>query len=199
MRLATPPQERTLLRAVQDRHPPLRDAVLGDLAMARRVRGEHEPLTSRGAIVLAIVRLMMRTDAFGALVLYRIRCSCQRRRIPVLPWLAHRAAMMWADVCIGDPVLIHPGVVIPHGQLVIDGFVEIHGGARLRPFVTIGLREGHIVGPTLLGGVKVGTGAKLIGPCTIGQGAVIGANAVVTKDVPPGAVVAGVPARVIRE
>jgi serine O-acetyltransferase len=43
--------------------------------------------------------------------------------------------------------------------------------------------------------VSIGTGAKLIGPVTVGAGARIGANAVVVHDVPPGATVVGAPAR----
>jgi serine O-acetyltransferase len=46
--------------------------------------------------------------------------------------------------------------------------------------------------------VRIGAGAKILGKITIGDFAVIGANAVVIKDVPPGAVVAGVPARELR-
>jgi serine O-acetyltransferase len=46
--------------------------------------------------------------------------------------------------------------------------------------------------------VQIGVGAKVLGPIRIGRGAVIGANAVVLHDVPPGAVVVGIPARVLR-
>ena len=107
-------------------------------------------------------------------------------------------AIAWAQLSIGDPVVVAPGVRIPHGQIVIDGFVEVQAGAKIRPFVTIGLKEGVYEGPTIERNVAIGTGAKIIGPVTIGQGAVIGANAVVVDDVPARAVVAGVPARVVR-
>ena len=52
--------------------------------------------------------------------------------MPVLPRLAHRLAIADARVSIGDPVIIHPGVYIIHGQVVIDGLIEIdaRGGDR---------------------------------------------------------------------
>ena len=50
--------------------------------------------------------------------------------------------------------------------------------------------------PTVEDGVTIGAGARVLGPVVIGRGAQIGANSVVVKDVPPGAVVVGVPGRV---
>ena len=62
----------------------------------------------------------------------------------MLPRLAHRLAMAIAQVSIGDPVSSHPGVYIVHGQVVLDGLVEIHTGATIAPWVTIGLRAGDV-------------------------------------------------------
>ena len=69
--------------------------------------------------------------------------------MPVLPRLAHRLAMALAQVSIGDPVVVEPGVYVVHGQIVIDGIVEIGGGTVVSPFVTIGLRAGELRGPTV--------------------------------------------------
>ena len=66
----------------------------------------------------------------------------------------------------------------------------------IAPCVTIGLRAGDYRGATIERDVSIGTGAKVIGPVRIGEGATIGANAVVVDDVPPGATVVGAPARV---
>jgi len=49
--------------------------------------------------------------------------------------------------------------------------------------------------PTLSDGVIIGSGAQVLGPITVGQGARVGANAVVTRDVPQGATMVGIPAR----
>ena len=92
-------------------------------------------------------------------------------------------------------MLVHPGVYVIHGQVVIDGLVEIHSGAVIAPFVTIGLRAGDVQGATIERDVSIGTGAKVIGGVRIGEGAVVGANAVVVDDVPAGATVVGAPAR----
>ena len=186
------------MRELHQRHPSFRTSVIADLLANQEADGLRGPPESRLEAVLEILRLAMDHDAFGALVLYRLKTACQRRGVPVVPRLAHRAAIAWAQLSIGDPVVVSPGIRIPHGQIVIDGFVEVHTGAKIRPFVTIGLKEGVYQGPTIERNVAIGTGAKIIGPITIGQGAVIGANAVVVHDVPARAVVAGVPARVVR-
>jgi serine O-acetyltransferase len=177
------------------RHPGLRSAVLADLRFEHRARGDGRPLGSRRALLRELVRLVWASDAFGALLCYRVKTCLQQARIPIVPQLAHRAAVMWGQLAIGDPVKVHPGVRFPHGQVVIDGFVEIRSGAEIRPFVTIGLKEGDLRGPTIGEGARIGTGARIMGPVTIGRRAVVGANAVVIDDVPAGGVVAGVPAR----
>ena len=103
--------------------------------------------------------------------------------------------MMLAQVSIGDPVIVQPGLYVIHGQIVIDGLVEVGPGAVIGPWVTIGLRAGNVQGATLERDVHVGTGAKVVGPVRIGAGAQIGANAVVVTDVEPGSTVVGVPAK----
>ena len=64
--------------------------------------------------------------------------------------------------------------------------------------VTIGMRNKHEF-PVLEDNVFIGAGARVLGGLTIGEGAVIGANAVVVKDIPAGATAVGIPAKVIHQ
>jgi serine O-acetyltransferase len=181
----------------RSRHPRLRDAVVADARVTAAYRFERSEFRSRVDAVLQILRLMWMSDAFLAQVLYRTKARLQALGVPLAPRVAHKLAMAIAQVSIGDPVVVHPGVYIVHGQIVVDGIVEIHSGAVLGPFVTIGLR-GELQGPTIGPDVSIGTGAKVLGNVRVGRGAQIGANAVVLDDVPERATVVGIPARPVR-
>ena len=102
-------------------------------------------------------------------------------------------------------VEIHPGALIgrrffiDHGMGVVIGeTAEVGDDVMLYHGVTLGGRsmartKRH---PTIGDGVVIGAGARVLGPVVVGAHAQIGANAVVVKDVPAGAVVVGVPGRV---
>jgi len=178
------------------RHPRLREALVADAKVTARYRGERAEFRSRLDAAAQMARLAWVSDAYLAQALYRAKARLQALGVPVLPRIAHRLAMVTAQVSIGDPVVMHPGVYILHGQVVIDGVAEIHSGVTIAPWVTIGLRAGDFNGAIIERDVSIGTGAKVIGAVRIGAGARIGANAVVVDDVPAGATVVGAPARV---
>ncbi len=120
-----------------------------------------------------------------------------------LRWLA-RFVSHWSRWFTG--IEIHPGVVIgrrffiDHGMGVVIGeTAEIGVDCTLYHGVTLGgtswnKGKRH---PTWGNGVVIGAGAKILGPITIGEGAKIGSNAVVVKDVPAGATAIGIPARIV--
>ncbi|WP_404385060.1 serine O-acetyltransferase [Caenispirillum salinarum] len=103
-------------------------------------------------------------------------------------------------------VEIHPGatigrrVFIDHATGVVIGeTAEVGNDVTLYQGVTLGgtsLHKGKRH-PTLGDGVIVGSGAQILGPHTVGEGARIGANAVVLDEVPPGVTVVGIPARMV--
>jgi serine O-acetyltransferase len=114
-------------------------------------------------------------------------------------WLSH-----WARWFTG--IEIHPGatigrrVFIDHGMGVVVGeTAEIGDDCTLYHGVTLGgtswnKGKRH---PTLGRGVVIGAGAKVLGPILVGDGAKVGSNAVVVRDVPPGATAVGIPARIV--
>jgi serine O-acetyltransferase len=84
------------------------------------------------------------------------------------------------------------------GGIIVSGDAVIGDDVVLRHGVTLGLKRTHERGAPRIGNrVDIGAGAKILGPVTIGDDAVIGANAVVLRDVPPGAMAVGIPARIL--
>ena len=102
---------------------------------------------------------------------------------------------------------IHPGakigkrLVIDHGMgLVIGETAEIGDDCLIYHGVTLG-GTGKETGkrhPTIGNNVLIGTGAKVLGPITIGSGSRVAANSVVLKDIPENSTAVGIPARVVR-
>lgn len=102
---------------------------------------------------------------------------------------------------------IHPGaklgrrVFIDHGIGVVVGeTAEIGDDSTIYQGVTLGgtsLTRGAKRHPTIGKNVVIGAGAKVLGPFTVGDGANVGSNAVVVREVPPGATAVGIPARII--
>jgi serine O-acetyltransferase len=195
LRRSTDDPRQAFLQARRAAQPSFRRAVLGDAAATAHWRGEGPRWNDRAHALPEILRLAWVSDAFAAQLLYRIKAAALARGIPVVPVLAHRGAMALAQVCIGDPVVVQPGLYLAHGQVVIDGLVDIGSDVVIFPWVTIGLRAGNVQGPTIEAGAQIGTGAKVVGPVTVGAGARVGANAVVVADVPAETTAVGVPAR----
>jgi serine O-acetyltransferase len=97
---------------------------------------------------------------------------------------------------------IGPGIFFPHTQGTVIGSWSIGKNVTIFQGVTLGAREmeydySESKRPTILDGVLIGAGAKILGGVTIGRNARIGANAVIIDDVPEDGLAVGIPARVI--
>ncbi|VZH85999.1 serine O-acetyltransferase [Corynebacterium rouxii] len=158
-----------------------------DLANAR----EHDPAA--------------RSDAENAIVYSGLHAIWSHRIAHVL-WqknLKGPARILAQFTRFLTGVEIHPGATIgrrffiDHGMgIVIGETAEIGDGVMLYHGVTLG---GQVLTqtkrhPTVEDDVVIGAGAKVLGPITIGKGSAIGANAVVTKDVPANHIAVGIPA-----
>ncbi|MCD8086446.1 MAG: serine O-acetyltransferase [Clostridiales bacterium] len=124
-----------------------------------------------------------------------------RHRLFFLARLVSQWARLWTGIEIHPGATIGRRFVIDHGMgIVIGETAEVGDDVLLYQGVTLG-GTGKDTGkrhPTVGNNVMIGSGAKVLGPFKIGDGARIAANAVVLREVPPQATAVGVPARIAR-
>lgn len=144
---------------------------------------------------------------FHALVFHRLAHALWRRGWRFLGrWLSQLAKFLTG-------IEIHPGavigrrLVIDHGSGVVIGETSVIGDdVTIYQAVTLGGISPSVDSasqidqkrhPTIGDRVIIGSGAQVLGPIVVGEGARIGANAVVSKEIPPGTTAVGIPARVV--
>lgn len=142
------------------------------------------------------------------LLLFRIANVCVSNKVMFVvffPYLVfYRLFVEWLlGIELPPRLMVGYGLRLYHGQsLVVNNRAIIGKRCILRNSVTIGVK---ITSPDFNGGapiigddVDIGAGAIIIGPITIGSGAIVGAGAVIVKNVPENAVVVGNPGKVIK-
>ena len=145
----------------------------------------------------AIVRTLA-TDGTSAMILYRLMQGARDVRLSPLEMVFNKLNSIVNGCVIGRGTDFGPGFVLVHAHgVVINGKVRGGANVHLEHEVTLGdSRQGDC--PVLGDNIYIGAGAKVIGPVSIGDGARVGANAVVVKDVAPDTTVVGIPARPVR-
>lgn len=136
-----------------------------------------------------------------ALLAHRVANALQAAGVPLLPRLIAAIARALTGIEIHPAAKIGNGFFIDHGMGVVIGeTAEIGDNVTLYQGVTLG-GTGFATGkrhPTVQDNVTIGSGAKLLGPITVGHGSKIGANSVVIHDVPPNSTVVGNPGHPVR-
>ncbi len=146
-------------------------------------------LRSEGASSTYLLEALLFNNGFQAVLFYRLARWFKKNGIPLLGPAVARLGLFFTGVEISHAAEIGPGLMISHGTgIVIGGFAKIGSGVTLLHQVTLGSPSAARLEemPTVEDSVFVGAGAKLIGKITIGEGAFIGVNAVVTRDIAPG-------------
>jgi serine O-acetyltransferase len=144
----------------------------------------------------AILKVLL-TDGTPAMILYRLMQWSRRWRLVPLEMLFNRLNSAFCHCIIGRGAEFGPGFVLIHSNgVVINGLVRGGSGLLIEHQVTIGAERRR--SPLIGDGVFFGAGSKVLGAVSIGDGARIGANAVVVDDVPAHCTVVGIPARVVR-
>ncbi|HXP28732.1 MAG TPA: serine O-acetyltransferase [Solirubrobacteraceae bacterium] len=147
------------------------------------------------------VELVTTWPGIHALIAHRIAHAMDAAGVPLLPRLISMVTRMLTGIEIHPAAQIGSGLFIDHGTGVVIGeTADIGNDVTLYQGVTLG-GTGFATGkrhPTVQDNVTIGSGAKLLGPITIGHGAKIGANSVVITDVPPHSTVVGNPGHPVR-
>lgn len=147
---------------------------------------------SRGAMMKVLL-----TDGTLAMVLYRLMQGSRRYHLTALEMMFNKLNAICSNCIIGRGAEFGPGLVLIHATgVVINGGVTGGCNVYIEHQVTIGAERRAT--PMIGNDVFIGAGAKILGAVRIGDGARIGANAVVVDDVPSHCTVVGIPARIVR-
>jgi len=147
------------------------------------------------------VEIVATWPGIQALLSHRVAHALHMAGVPLLPRAIALASRALTGIEVHPAARIGEGLFIDHGSGVVIGeTAEIGSDVTLYQGVTLG-GTGFATGkrhPTIEDNVTIGSGAKLLGPITIGHGAKIGANSVVITDVPPNSTVVGNPGHPVR-
>ncbi len=177
---------------------------LGTLArVAREVRLDVAAVHDRDPAARGVssLEVLAAWPGVHALLAHRVAATLRRAHVPVAPRAIATTTRAVTGIEIHPAAEIAEGLFIDHGMGVVIGeTARIGANVTLYQGVTLG-GNGFATGkrhPTVEDNVTIGSGAKLLGPITIGHGAKIGANSVVITDVPPNATVVGNPGHPVR-
>lgn len=171
-------------------------AVHGVQAQIKAARG-RDPATAS----VSTVEILATWPGVQALLAYRSAHRLHQRSVPLLPLIISYLSRAITGIEIHPGASIGEGFFIDHGAGVVIGeTAEIGDNVTLYQGVTLG-GTGFQAGkrhPTVEDNVTIGSGAKLLGPITVGHGAKVGANSVVVEDVPARSTVVGNPGHPVR-
>ena len=148
-----------------------------------------------------LIEVLLTYSGLHAIICHRVAHALEIMKVPVGPRLIMTFAHWVTGIEIHPAATIGRGLFIDHGMGVVIGETTVIGDhVTLFQGVTLGGtgKERGKRHPTIGHHVVIGAGAKILGNITVGDDSMIGANAVVIRDVPNHSTVVGVPGRVTR-
>lgn len=169
--------------------------------MFSRIRSDIQTILDRDPAARSGFEVLTCYPGLHAMVMHRWAHACWKNGLKWLGRFISNVSRFLTGIEIHPAAIIGNGVFFDHAMGVVVGeTAEIGDGCTIYQGVTLGgtsLYKGAKRHPTLGRNVVVGAGAKVLGGFTVGDGAKVGSNAVVTKPVPAGATAVGNPARII--
>lgn len=170
--------------------------------MFRWVLEDIEAIKDRDPAARNSFEVMMLYPGLHALILHRPAHWLYQKKAYFPARLISQFSRFLTGIEIHPGAKIGRGVLIDHGSGVVIGeTAEVGNNCTIYQGVTLG-GTGKDTGkrhPTIGNDVLIGSGAKVLGPFTIGDGSRIASNAVVLQPIPPGSTAVGVPAHVVRQ
>ena len=132
---------------------------------------------------------------------YRLNNWLYRHHVPLLPGFIWKLQYLLFNCTVPASCTIGKGTKFAYGGIgiVIHARAIIGRNCMIGQNTTIGGKSGWYEVPVIGDNVHISAGARILGPVRIGNNVIIGANAVVVKDVPDNCIVAGIPAKIIKE
>ncbi len=168
--------------------------------MFSHLKEDLKAVFDRDPAVRSVFEIILCYPGFHAMLFYRLSHALWTRKIYLLGRFVSHLGRFFTGIEIHPGAQIGRGFFIDHGMGVVIGeTAEIGENCTLYHQVTLGgtswaKEKRH---PTLGNNVVVGSGAKILGPFTVGDNAKVGSNSVVVKEVPNNATVVGVPGRMV--
>ena len=170
--------------------------------MFKHVKAGIRAVMERDPAARNALEVILCYPGFHAMVMHRIAHWMHNHHMKLLARMLSQANRFLTGIEIHPAAIIGEGIFIDHGMGVVIGETTVIGdNVTIYQGATLG-GTGKETGkrhPTIGNNVIISTGAKILGPFTVGDNAKIGAGSVVLREVPPNSTVVGIPGRVVKK
>lgn len=166
----------------------------------RTIKEDVNAIFERDPAARSLIEVLLCYPGLHAIMIHRISHSLYKRGLIVIPRVISNIARFFTGIEIHPGAKIGKKVFIDHGMGVVIGeTAEVGDNVTIYQGSTLGGtgKEKGKRHPTIGNNVVISSGAKVLGPFTVGDNSKIGSGSVVLKEVPPNCTVVGVPGRIV--